>query len=192
MIHFTADLHLGHNRVLGFANRFFDDIQAHDDFLIDSINHRVARRDTLFILGDFCWKTPGHYRARIKCRNVWLIWGNHDKASYRQFFSRCEDTHMAKLTVDPGIRVWLSHYPHAYWPKSHHGAFHLYGHMHDAREELLDLSFPARRAMDCGVDSANRLFGDYRPFSEVDVLDLLGGREGHDSVEYYRDLEAGE
>ena len=199
MRYFTADLHLGHERILDqdFSARPFATIKDHDDHIIDRINAHVGPRDELFILGDFCWTgtyhKPGHFRNRINCRTVHLIWGNHDQASLAKQFSTSQDVRMVKLGIDTtksdrprSIEAFLSHYAHAYWPSSHHGALHLYGHNHDSREETLDALFPGRRSTDVGMDTAKRLFGEFRPFSDAWLIKNVYSRPGHDQVEWYR------
>ena len=73
---FTADLHLGHGNIIRYCLRPFlssaererarrdprakwrvseETLQRHDDALLDAINTSVQTRDTLWILGDFCW-----------------------------------------------------------------------------------------------------------------------------------------
>lgn len=199
MIWFTADLHLNHQKALEFAGRDFPDTAAMDELLIHNINRYVRREDELYVLGDFCWgaRFAGHYRQRIKCRRVHMIWGNHDKESMGRVFTTRRDvamvkTHMLDCTSQRAgefVSIWLSHYPHCYWPKSHWGAPHLYGHMHRQREELLDSLFPGRRAMDVGVDAVYKLVGEYRPMSEFEVVKMLLARPGHDPISYYRGLE---
>ncbi len=198
---FTADLHLGHEKILDkdFSARPFATIKDHDDHIIDRINAHVEPKDELFILGDFCWtgtyRKPGHFRNRIKCRSVHLIWGNHDQASVANQFSTTQDVLIVKLGTDTSklpeqpsrpIEAFLSHYAHAFWPSSHHGMLHLYGHCHDAREETLDTLFPGRRSIDVGVDTAKRLLGEFRPFSDLWLINHLWSRPGHDQVEWYR------
>jgi calcineurin-like phosphoesterase family protein len=82
-------------------------------------------------------------------------------------------------------QVFISHYPHAYWPSSHHGSFHFYGHCHTQREETLDQVFPGRRSIDVGVDNAALLFNDYIPLSERCLIDYLIQQPGHDPVSFY-------
>jgi hypothetical protein len=43
-------------------------------------------------------------------------------------------------------RIFVSHYPHAYWPRSHKGCLHVYGHVHAEREATLDAALPGRRS----------------------------------------------
>lgn len=187
----TADLHFNHPAICGMSNRRFASVDEHDDYLISQINATVGRHDRLIIQGDVAWKNFASLRMRINCKHLWLIWGNHDKASFRPCFSRCEKT----LEIKVGIKgtqhkLFMSHYPHAYWPASHHGSLHTYGHVHDQREETLDACFPGRRSTDVGVDTAKRLLGAYRPFSEFEIIDMLTKRPGHDDVQFYEDYRA--
>jgi calcineurin-like phosphoesterase family protein len=169
----------------------FPNSEAHDKYLIYGINTVVGVNDELFVLGDFASKKPGKYRARIKCKHVRLIRGNHDsfKASKTVFG---EIPHILQTKVRKGshsIPVVLSHYPMAFWDGSHKGWGHLYGHTHGQREEQLNQAFPGRRAFDCTVDNLLKLFGSYRPVSEELVYDIFSALPGHDDVAYYHQLQ---
>lgn len=189
MIYFTADPHFGHANVLKFSNRPFANIEEHDDFLINSINEHVGKQDTLYILGDFAWKEPQKYLPLINCRNRFLIRGNHDPNNIHSYMKNVYDVREIKIPFPEGskTKVWLSHYPHCYWPSSHYGAFHLYGHHHAMREDTLDAVFPDRKSMDVGIDNAYRLLGAYRPFSAEEIYDILSNKKNHDPVEWYQD-----
>lgn len=180
---FTADTHFEHERVLAMSGRPFASIEEHDDILLYNINYLVGRGDRLFILGDVCWRAEESWMKKIVCKNVHVIYGNHDRPKIGRFVKTAEDVAEVKIG---GHYVWLSHYPAAYWPRSHHGSFHLYGHMHAAREATLDAAFPGRRSMDVGVDNAKRLLGHYRPFIEDEVIAILSNRPGHDPVDWYK------
>lgn len=179
---FTADWHLHHEAVLEMCNRDFPTIHLHDVHIQAMVNRCVRPADTIYVLGDVGWHDPGATLRNLACKNVHLIWGNHDRANYGKYFKSAQDTHIAKSGEH---KIFLSHYAHAFWPGSHRGWFHLYGHNHSQREEYLDKLWPERRSMDCGVDNAKRLLGEYRPFSEDEVLSILGKRAGHDPVEFY-------
>jgi hypothetical protein len=47
-----------------------------------------------------------------------------------------------------GQPIWLSHYAHRVWMRSHHGAWHLYGHGHHSLPDD-----PHARSIDVGVDA---------------------------------------
>lgn len=124
---FTADLHFDHDNVLKMCSRDFENIERHNDYIVERINKYVDVNDRLFILGDYSWRAKDY---GIKCANKHLIYGNHDRNNYKNYFKTVEDVSELKLE---GHKIWLSHYPHAYWPASHYGSFHLYGHMHSER-----------------------------------------------------------
>lgn len=104
--------------------------------IIDHTNAVVSSNDTLVINGDFCW-TPREdrfrvakaYRDRINCKNVFLIWGNHDdRKTLSPLFTAIYDQYI--FNVD-GQRVFMSHYPCRSWDMAHHGSWMLYGHVHN-------------------------------------------------------------
>ena len=179
MIYFTSDLHLNHEKIAIFTDRPFKRLIEHDDAIIEGINLTVGEDDKLFILGDVSWRPPGAMLDRMVCQDRHLIWGNHDRANYAKDFRSAEDVAEIKIGED---KIWLSHYAHAYWPASHRGSYHLYGHTHMAAEEELDRIWPERRSMDVGVDNAFRLLGSYRPFSWDEILQYLRPRKGHHQV----------
>ena len=188
--HFIADTHLDHEGVLTMSGRLFPNIVEHDNFMLDCINEYVHRNDRLFVIGDFAWRAAEAYTARINCKNIHLIWGNHDRSNFAKAFKSAEDVTEIKIgEKGDEHKVFLSHYPHAYWPASHHGSLHLYGHCHRQREETLDRAFPGRRSIDVGVDNALHLLGAYRPFDEFDILRLLTPRPGHDPISFYTDFQ---
>jgi calcineurin-like phosphoesterase family protein len=76
----------------------------------------------------------------------------------------------------------------AFWDGSHHGSFHIYGHCHTNSEAKLDAFYPERRSIDVGVDNAALQLGNYQPFSKEDLIGILGGRKGHDPLDYYKYL----
>lgn len=170
--HFTADTHFGH----GLTTRPFATVDDHDEHLIEQINAHVMWNDRLFVLGDFCWRAGESYLRRIRCKHVHLLIGNHDKMSHARLFKTCE--HAAEIRID-NQKLWLSHYAHAYWPASHRGSIHLYGHNHNAYEAILDTSFPGRRSMDACVENAFEIFGEWRPFAQQEIFDLMLPRPGH-------------
>lgn len=184
---FIADPHLSHDGILGITFRNFPTIEDHNEVILDGINSTAEKDDLIYLLGDFCWHGEESWLSRIRCKNIHLIIGNHDRAKLGKLCKTAQDVADIKIQGTP---VFLSHYPHAYWPASHHGSLHLYGHVHSQREATLDAAFPGRRSMDVGVDNAFLLLGAYRPFTEDEVLDILLKRPGHDLVEFYKDLQA--
>lgn len=173
--------------------QLFSSQEEHDRHIIDNINSLVAREDELFIIGDFAFDKPGKFRAKIKCKHIRFLLGNHDRksASLNIFGSIPEvlRTKVYNAKRNDFIQLFLCHYPSSYWDGSHRGWGHLYGHCHGQREDYLDSIEPQRRALDVGVDNIKRLYGDYRPLSEYEVYDYMAKRSGHDDVRFYKDYQ---
>ncbi len=89
MIWFTSDTHFGHNNIIGYTNRPFVTAQQMEEVLIHNINSLVAEKDELYHLGDFWFHSNGkkwenevnRILARIKCKKVHLVCGNHDPSA---------------------------------------------------------------------------------------------------------------
>lgn len=165
-----------------------------DDHLIDRINANVGRDDVLWHLGDFCWGkgdspfvTAKGYRERIKCRNVFLIRGNHDSDSVSNLFREFHDS----FELNIGQRhIVMSHYAQCFWNRSHYGSWMLYGHAHGTAEAWLDEHMPGRFSMDVGVDNVARLTGEYRPISYEEIAVLFSSRKGFHVDGHKKDAEA--
>lgn len=184
MIWFTSDLHLGHRNIAGekVSNwkdgyRDFDQANQMDNQLLLELNTLVAVDDTLYFLGDFCLSKGRsdiqNYRDRIVCKNIVFLLGNHDKSkNIIPIFGDINVHNYLEVEID-GIKYCLMHYAMRIWNKAHKtpGSIHLYGHSHSKLEDT-----PWGRSMDVGVDNAHRLFGEYRPFSLVEIVDIMSKR----------------
>lgn len=181
----SSDLHLGHANIAGAKTsnwkagyRIFDSVAEMDYTIIDNINRLVAPEDELYLLGDFCFgghhKTPD-YRRRIACQNIHYIKGNHDQHidKYADFFESMQDYLSKTLITNDGRKVpfVMSHYAFRVWLGSHKGFYHIYGHSHGSLEHT-----PNGKSMDVGIDNAYNLFGEYRPFSLEEVVNILDKR----------------
>lgn len=174
---FTADTHFGHRRIIEFCHRPFADVEEMNDRIIANINDVVAPEDTLFHLGDFsfgrCKNTNDAktYLDRITCQNIIIIPGNHDphlknmlpKPQFAALFTACCPFYRLKTEVDDeAVEIFMFHYSCRVWPKSHYGAWHLYGHSHGNLDDLPNL--PSPLCLDVGVDS-----NDFRPLNLYDL-----------------------
>ena len=56
MIYFTADNHFGHENIIRFCNRPWKTAEEMDEAMIALWNERVRNNDTVFILGDLCFR----------------------------------------------------------------------------------------------------------------------------------------
>jgi calcineurin-like phosphoesterase family protein len=188
---FTADLHLGHGNIIKFCHRPYltpeerrlassdprgpwrvsdATVRTHDEALLDALNSAAAADDILWVVGDFCWGGLAEatlYRSRIRCRNVHLVWGNHDHRSIRPVFADAIEQGMFRVD---GQEIWLNHYPMRSWNKRFHGSWHLYGHVH-GRLSGEDAANEAWLTKDVGVDACG-----YRPWSFEELRDYMAPR----------------
>lgn len=183
----VADPHLDRegNNVVG---RPFASVREMSEEIVEQINSRVSKGDRLIVVGDFSFREPEYWRGRLVCKNLVLVVGNHDNwaKSLRAFGKFRQNVYQQYDGALCGHRTHFSHYPTLYWPASHYGAMHCYGHVHDQRTETIEAAFPGIRAMDVSVDSARRLLGKYTCFHEQEIYDRLIQRPGHDPVEWYQ------
>ena len=136
MLYFTSDTHLGHESVIAYKQRPFSNVEEMNDRLIQNINDTVGMNDELWILGDFAYKVRKedvrHLRNRIRCKQVHLVMGNHDKDySHDGIFQSVQ--HYKELKTEYG-RIVLFHYPILEWNAAHYGTVHLHGHIHSTRD----------------------------------------------------------
>jgi len=158
-----------------------------DRILIDNINSVVQPDDTLYHLGDFCFPkkkviwglTARQYRERIKCKNIILIYGNHDpklgsptREQFCRIFNKTADileiplpsTHYIDKKKVP---IVLCHYAMRTWVKSHYFSWNLCGHSHGNCKEALPSNFTGGTCLDVGVDVWNYFPINMDQISEV-------------------------
>ena len=136
---FSSDHHFGHQATLGERlglRRPFDTIETHDEGLIARWNAAVRPGDTVWYLGDFCYRCPEPKAYAIFARltgRKFLVRGNHDKVGARLPWDGpvVDVAHVQVPLPDGTVQgVWCSHYAHRVWPRMHRGDIHLYGHSH--------------------------------------------------------------
>jgi calcineurin-like phosphoesterase family protein len=183
---FTSDTHLGHANIIKYCKRPFmtdeemqmfvaedgqfkpckETVTKHDEHILAAINAVVKHNDTLWIVGDFCWgegSKAEYYTDKIMCMDIRLVRGNHDHPSVEDYFTEVHD--IANLVID-NQPIVMCHYPMRSWNRSHHGSFHLFGHVHGNLEDI-----PHHLALDVGVDTH-----DYKPWSWDQIKEYMAPR----------------
>ena len=172
--------------------RPFSSLSKMNDTIVNNINSVVRENDIVICLGDWAFGEQENiriFRNRIVCKNVHLVYGNHDKHieeyknGYQSLFSSVG--YYKEIYID-GNMVCLFHYKQQIWNKSHREAYHLYGHSHASAEHI-----ETGRSMDVGIDNAYRLTGEYRPFSWDEVHRLLKDRP-HKVIDHHGSREGQE
>jgi calcineurin-like phosphoesterase family protein len=169
MKYYIADLHLDHANIIKLCHRPFETIDAMNEALIKNWNARVKPNDEVWILGDFSWargKKTNEFARRLN-GHKFLITGNHDYfLDDPDFDYGLFDTVQDYAAIkDEGYNVILFHYPIAVWDRQHHGALHLYGHVHDNTTTQHPLLFEIPNAYNVGVDVR-----DYEPKTLKEIL----------------------
>ena len=136
---YISDLHFGHDNVLRFDNRPFNDIPEHDDYIIKQWNEVVGIDDDVYILGDISWYNSTKSIEIFEQLNgiKHLIKGNHDyrvlkNPEFRNLFVEIVDYKELNLGNDVGLV--LCHYPIPCFKNHYYGWYHFYGHVHNSFE----------------------------------------------------------
>ncbi len=185
---FSADLHLGHARILELSGRPFPDVATMNAELVDRWNARVGDGDVVYVLGDM---VMGPFAETVELvrelrGRKYLVPGNHDRvhpayqdvrphkvAQWRAMYEA------VGLTILPatvrgwlgGVRVQLCHFPYdgddlgrdqydAHRPVDD-GRWLLHGHVHERYAT-------EGRQVNVGVD----VWG-FAPVSGEQVLDVI-------------------
>lgn len=170
-IWFTSDWHLGHANIIKHCNRPFDNLHEMNEAIINNYNSLVKDDDVVYNLGDVSYKCAYGYLESLMNRfkgNIFIVAGNHDN---RQYLKKLLNKKIIKgldevldLKID-GKHVWLSHYAHRVWNKSHYGTYHLFAHSH-GKLPPYGLSF------DVGVDN-----WEFKPISWDQVVEKMNELE---------------
>lgn len=156
---FTADTHFNHLRANELCRRPFKTVEEMNDVILNNINKRVTKSDTLWIIGDFCMggeaqKSALDFRMKINAGIVNLIHGNHDYKGHRKY----KEIKYYPETFDAVHVVWmgeierqfmyLSHWAGRTWPEQGRRSWNLYGHSHASLPDD-----PNALAIDSGIDT---------------------------------------
>lgn len=169
MNYYISDMHLGHKNVIKFDGRPFENIEEMNEILIERWNAKVKDEDDVWILGDFCYrsdKDPSFYLKRLKGKKH-LVIGNHDKVTVKsgsvlRYFESVERLQHIK---DGEHNVILCHFPLATWNAIRRGSFHVYGHIHNDREEVFGFMKNQERALNAGC-----MINNYEPVTLAELI----------------------
>jgi calcineurin-like phosphoesterase family protein len=207
-IHFCADLHYAHSKIVDICNRpvyltswelenipleernmynqnYREKIdKIHEEWLINEVwNKWVKKKDTTYILGDLSFANRVNTEKFINRLNgeKFLILGNHDKSSDNlpQFTQITQIKDFTFSQFGLNIHIVLCHYPIASWNRKPHGSWHLYGHVH-GRYKLPGLAF------DVGIDNSElyQLLGEgWRPIDLYEVAQIMSKKARDYTVE---------
>ena len=154
MIFYIADLHFGHANVIKFDNRPFTDADEMDRVMIELWNSRVQPDDTVYIVGDLCYRSarPAEWYLKQLKGNKILILGNHDDPIPQspEAFKYLEGVEQMLQIQDGDKRIQLCHYPLVEWRSYFKGSWHIYGHIHNRKDEAFEVMKKKDHALNAG------------------------------------------
>jgi calcineurin-like phosphoesterase family protein len=183
----TSDTHYSHSNIcrattkwVGSDNvtRDFKSLNHMNDTIVNNINGVVGEDDILIHLGDFSFggfDKIREFRNRINCKNIHLVYGNHDhhimnnKDNIQEIFSSTSDYLMLDLRIPKGNIVdkynfVCFHYPIASWIDMNEGFIHLHGHVHLPKHQKIGDG----KSIDVGVDG-----NDMMPYRIQEIINLM-------------------
>lgn len=172
---FTSDWHFNHSKILEYSLRPFYCLQEMEEEFFQNLLKMYKPGDILYFLGDlaFCGKTKcNEILSRFQMegiKNIIYIYGNHDYPNRKVIANHPSITWTGNLKsisfkIDSyKYEAMISHYPMRSWNKSAYGSFMIHGHCHGNIEIF-------RNSIDIGIDNANNLLGEYRPFTEKEIV----------------------
>ena len=128
-----SDTHFGHSNILTFKKqdgsplRVFNNIQEHDEYLIQQWNKTISPTDKVYHLGDVGfknWTALSLILSRLNGNKI-LIKGNHDifkPSQYLQYFKDIRGSHQ----LDKFILTHIPIHPESIsrWKANIHGHLH--------------------------------------------------------------------
>ena len=174
MIFYTSDLHLGHANVIRFDKRPFADVEEMDQYIITRWNDRVSEDDTVYILGDICHRNSrdsSWYLKQLKGHKI-LILGNHDNPILKNK-SACscfDKVDKMMQVVDEKRQITLCHYPIVEWNAYFHGSWHIYGHIHNKKEDTFKIMSQKEHALNAGCMINNYVPVTFDELAENNML----------------------
>lgn len=156
---FTSDLHFGHRKVAEL--RGFDNVEDHDDFILDIWDSTVGRNDIVYVLGDISLNA-NHGIAMLAGLpgRKHLISGNHDMCHPRyskaanalpNYLTAFDTVASAGSIKINGERWLMSHYPYTgdsgpvdrdiQWRLPNLGMPLLHGHVHSQSVRTSGIEF---------------------------------------------------
>ena len=164
---FTSDYHLGHANIIEYCNRPFKNVEQMNKIIIHNHNSKVKPEDTVFFLGDFCFRNSHggkkgegelvkaeSYLEKLNGRFV-FIEKNHDKSNSLK-------TCIKEVKINLGGKdIHLSHKPEDY---DRNIEINLVGHVHEkwkVKKENNDKNI----LINVGVD-----VWDFKPINIQEIL----------------------
>ncbi|OHA14906.1 MAG: hypothetical protein A3A10_03120 [Candidatus Tagabacteria bacterium RIFCSPLOWO2_01_FULL_42_9] len=129
----------------------------------------IGKKDCIYHLGDFSMSGIRLTEEILRHLNgkKYLCLGSHDK-QMRHLAPYFESIKESFLVKTDDQYIFLSHYLHKIWPKSHYGSWHLFGHSHAKMNWYAERE---GKLLDVGVDGHN-----FQPWSLDEIIEIMKTR----------------
>lgn len=151
-IWFISDTHFGHNNIIKFSDRPFENLQHMTDGLVNNFNACVKSNDVSIWVGDVAFMNENEAQKLVKRLNGYkiLVVGNHDifKKNKRIMNLGFDEYHITyNLQFDSTV-VAITHYPidSGNLPK---GWINVHGHLHRNGHHADEIDTPTHINVNC-------------------------------------------
>lgn len=188
---FTSDTHFGHENIIKFSGRPFDNVKEMNEALLTYWNETVKPEDTVYHLGDVAmghFDDSWEYVKKLHGNIINLIIGNHDRVARKYHMSEKYVTRFATRylerfpTMDYEFRIgdWkLHHFPYVgdhvgeerfkeHRPKPTYERVLIHGHVHEEWKVRQEPGLPPM--VNVGVD----VWG-FRPVGRDELSEIIAG-----------------
>ena len=174
-VYFIGDLHFGHKNIAVFRKEFTDEI-VHRQFLMDTWNETIGKRDVVYVMGDAAFTNDGLQSIRLLSGRKILIRGNHDLLPTDAYLSVFEEVY--GLLAYKGL--WLSHAP--IHPQELYGRTNVHGHCHRGGPVTIHVASDSSRGFSTGAKAtyfntcAEHLPTPYKPIRLDEMQEIIKQR----------------
>lgn len=128
---FISDPHFGHERMLAYENRPFNNIKELDETLIKNWNKVIKNEYQVFVLGDISFYGKDKTKEIIQQLNgrKFLILGNHDRSHSTKYWKEVGFEDVSKYPILFENWFILSHEPR-YEIADKKLYYNIHGHLH--------------------------------------------------------------
>jgi calcineurin-like phosphoesterase family protein len=155
-VFFISDTHAYHKLPDMLRKRGFDAPEENVEWTINRTNEFVSENDILINAGDLFLNATdelaANYLSRIKCNNIYMLWGNHPNPLHKVYKRELENQGHIGIEIYPfrvGKLIFcgnylqlyinhqpvvVSHFPYYVWDGMKDGAIHVCGHSHGSCE----------------------------------------------------------
>lgn len=146
----VSDFHFNHKNIIKYCDRPFKTIEEMNQAIISNINSVVNTDDYLLCLGDWCFGRDSNKdtvittRNAIKCKNISLVYGNHDdiirkNTGLQRLFTGCYEYLCQKIYDRWILMVHRTDTPQMYkiidkFRQNYKDGVVLFGHSHQKKD----------------------------------------------------------